>query len=83
MTKLFATALVATMAFAGVASAATSAQIEAAQDKLDSYGFNVDAGSLSSTQVSSLLFVDEMSDDDGNAVVNEARAKTSIRAILN
>ena len=83
MTKIIATALVASIGFVGAASAATTAQIEAAQDKLDTYGFNVDADTLSSAQVSRLLFVDESSDDDANAVVNEARAKTSIRAILN
>ena len=82
MKTLLAAALVATTAFAGAASAMGDSRIDAAQDTLETYDFNVDADTLSSAQVNALaLFkVDSDIQRPGKA---EARAKNTIRAILN
>jgi hypothetical protein len=55
--------------------------VDAAQETLETYDFDVDASKLSSAQVSSLalLSVDSDIQHPGRA---EARAKNSIRAIL-
>jgi len=81
MKKTLAIALLA-LSVAGAASAASQGHINAAQEKLDRYGFSVDASSLSNAQISMLVFVDESSDDDVERV-NTARATTAIQAILN
>ena len=51
MKKVLATALVATMGFAGVASAMSFDDVNAAQETLVEYGFSVDADALSAAQV--------------------------------
>ena len=81
MTKTIAIALVAALGFAGAASAASDAKVRIAQETLDAHGFNVDAGSLSDTQVSQLVFVDvnEASKTDDE----RPNPLTTIRAILN
>jgi hypothetical protein len=81
MKNVIATALIATLGFAGAASAMVSPHVDAAQEMLETYDFDVDASKLSSAQVSSLalLSVDSDIQHPGRA---EARAKNSIRAIL-
>ena len=81
MTKTLAIALVAAMGFAGAASAATDAQVRAAQDKLETYGFDVDASTLSEAQISMLNFVHESQANDAES--DRTSAKGVIRAILN
>ena len=81
MKKIIATALIATFT-AGAASAMGDPRVDAAQDTLETYGFNVDASELSPAQVSALAFfkVDSDIERHGRA---ESRAQHKIRAILN
>ena len=81
MTKTIAIALVAALGFAGTASAATDAKMRIAQETLNEYGFNVDASTLSDTQISQLVFV-ELQNANKDVEDND-HSRTSIRAILN
>jgi hypothetical protein len=56
--------------------------VELAQDTLDTYGFDVDASELSIAQVSALAFL-SVNTDIGPVGRAEAKARNSIRAILN
>lgn len=82
MKTLIVSALVATLGFAGAASAMTQAQVEAAQETLDEYGFSVDAHTLSAAQASALATFQVDTDIERTAKA-DGRAKNSIRAILN
>jgi hypothetical protein len=57
-------------------------KVELAQDTLDTYGFDVDASELSIAQVSALAFL-SVNTDIGPVGRAEAKARNSIRAILN
>ncbi|QMU58972.1 MAG: hypothetical protein GKR98_12700 [Boseongicola sp.] len=81
MKNLIATALVATLGFAGAASAMGDSRVDAAQDTLSTYGFNVDADSLSTAQVVALAFISV--DSDLQPHTAESRTINKIRAILN
>lgn len=82
MKKVLATAIVATMGFAGVASAMGVDELGAAQETLVEYGFSVDADTLSSAQVRALNSIKVDSDIERLSQA-EARVLTKIRAILN
>ena len=82
MKKVLATALVATMGFAGVASAMSFDDVNAAQETLVEYGFSVDADSLSAAQVRALNTISVDSDIVGEHTA-DGRVLTKIRAILN
>ncbi|MEO1238235.1 MAG: hypothetical protein AAFW64_00970 [Pseudomonadota bacterium] len=61
--KLFAYAAAATVALATTASAMAPSQVEIeAQNTLDKYGFSIDAGSLSGTQLVAINAADNDSD---------------------
>ena len=61
--KLFAYAAAATVALATTASAMAPSQVAIeAQNTLDRYGFSVDAGSLSGTQLVAIKAADNDSD---------------------
>ena len=82
MKKVLATALVATMGFAGVATAMSFDDVNAAQDTLNEYGFSVDADTLSAAQVRALNSINVDTGLEGPRTA-EGRVLTSIRAILN
>ena len=81
MYKTLVTALVTSVAIAGSASAMGNASVDAAQETLSTYGFNVDADTLSTAQVRSLNFLKVDSDLQPHRA--EARIIGKIRAILN
>ena len=61
--KLFALATVATVTLASAASAMATSQVEIeAQNTLNKFGFSVDAGSLSGTQLVAINGADNDSD---------------------
>ena len=64
MKKVIFSAAVAAIVSAGAAIAATPSNqlVIGAQNKLDTYGFNVDAGSLTESQLAGIHFVDDTSD---------------------
>ena len=71
MKTVLYTALVAAVLTAGAASAMTepSNQLVAqAQNKLDAYGFNVDAATLTGNQLAGIHFVDSEGDSAVSAV---------------
>ncbi len=81
MKTIIATALVATLGFAGAASAMSNSHVNAAQKTLETYGFSVDASQLSNGQAAALatLSVDTDIERHGRA---EAQAVNKIRTIL-
>lgn len=81
MKTIIATALVATLGFASAASAMNDGRVKAAQDTLETYGFNVDASELSTGQVNALAFFGVDTDIERNGRA-EARAKFKINTIL-
>ena len=82
MKKVLATALVATMGFAGASSAMSFDDVNAAQDTLVEYGFSVDADTLSAAQVRALNTITVDSDIERLSQA-KSRVLTKIRAILN
>jgi len=71
MTKTVLAATVAAFALVGAASAATeptASLVANAQNLLDAYGFNVDASTLSGTEVVGLFFIDDLSNSTNGEI---------------
>ena len=81
MKKVLATALIASMGFAGAVSAMSFDDVNAAQKMLSEHGFSVDADTLSAAQVRALNSINVDTGLDGPRTA-EGRIVTSIRAIL-
>ena len=76
MTKtIFAIAL-ATVATVGAASASTPL-VNDAQNLLDEYGFDVDAGTLSTAELAGLHFIDDVEES------SDAEVKAKIASVIN
>ena len=81
MKKVLATALVASLGFAGAASAMSFDDVSSAQKMLNDYGFSVDADTLSAAQVRALNTINVDTGLEGPRTA-EGRVLTTIRAIL-
>ena len=76
--KLFAIAAAATVALATSASAMAASQVEIeAQNTLNKFGFSVDAGGLSGTQLVGINAADNDSDR------TRAEVRAAIQSVLN